>query len=357
VAIPFDLDIFAYAWATLKVIFGSKERLRKNSPPLPKQVEYEEIPETQLTPAQKEYLRPIETQLAALNYRPVCTFRAKNHANTPNRRHLLRRYGNPADAASFGLTVVEVKTTVGVVQGCKNSSTAEFTTRFSDGKRLTTRNLPLKSLFDKPPYRIVQECPNVTNLAELKRKHDTRAHTMGVPVSPRQDVAEIFSELQEEYRRNAEYQIERGNYQLAPDGASYLLTDRVFHRGIRNHFLPFGRRISLVQVLFTALIGAVLPLFGILKVAPWLANNPNVHLLGNLPVPYIGIAMCYVLAGLIMGLTCDAQKFTWIMLVSYLPAHLVAGWSFGWFPYSTLAFNICYFTGQAMRRRKLVLQT
>ena len=356
-AIPFDLDLPVYIWTTVKVVFGSKERLRRNSPPLPKDMEYEEIPDAQLTAAQKEYLHPIDSELAGLNYIPVLTFRAKNYANTSNRRHLLRRYGNSADPASCGLAVVEVKTTVGAVEGCKTSSTAEFTTRFSDGTRLTTRNLPLKSLFEKPPYRVVQDYPNVTGLAELKGKHDSRARKMGTPVPPPQAVSAVFAELSEEHRRNAEYQVQRGNYQLAPDGSSYVLTDKIFHRGILNHFLPFGRRISLVQVLFTALIGTVLPLFGILKLAPWLASNPNVHLLGNLPVPYIGIAFCYLLSGLIMGLTCDAQKFTWIMLVTYIPAHIVAGWSFGWFPYSTLAFNVCFFTGQAMRRRRLILQT
>jgi hypothetical protein len=357
VAIPFDFDTVAYAGAMLKVIFGSKTRLRQNSQPVPMHFEYEEVPDHQVTAAQRHYLRPIDEQLAALNYLPVCTFRSRNYGNTATRRHLLRRYPNPADAASCALTIVEVKTAVSGVQGCKNSSTAEFTTRFSNGKRLTTRNMPLKSLFDHPPYRIVQECPNVTNLAELKRKHDARARTLGVPVSPRQDVAAIFAELQEEHQRNAQYQLERGNYRRAPDGASYVLTDRVFNRGIRNYFLPFGRRISLTQALFTALVGAVLPLFGILKLAPWIANSPYQQTLGNFPVSWVAIAACYFLAGVIVGAACDGSKFTWIMLVTYVPAHLIAGWTFGWFPYSTLAFNGSYFVAQALRRRKLVLQT
>ena len=58
-----------------------------------------------------------------------------------------------------------------------------------------------------------------------------------------------------------------------------------------------------------------------------------------------------------MGLVCDVQKSAWIMIVTYLPAHLVAGWSFGLYPYSTIAFIASYYAAQAMRRRSLVLQT
>jgi hypothetical protein len=351
-AIPFDIDMLAFGWSTLKVIFGSKARLRQNSRPIPMRFEHEQIPDERLTPAQKEYLRPIDAQLAAINYVPLFAFRVKNYGN-----NLLRRYTNPTDTASCALTIVEVKVNVNGVQGVKNSSSVEFTTRLPEGRRFTTRNMAQKSLLDQPPYRIVQECPSVTNLAELKRKHDAVARTLGVPIPPPQDAQGVFEELQAEHQRYSNYQVERGIYRVAPDGASYVLSDKVFDRGIRNHFLPFGRRISLAHALFSGLIGAVLPLFGILKVAPWIAASPYEQSLGILPLSWMAIAACYFAAGVIMGCISDVTKFSWVMLVTYVPAHLVAGWTFGWFPYSTLAFNASYFVAQAMRRRALVLQT
>src|SRR2546430_3373887 len=163
-SIPFDLDIIAFSWVTLRVMLGSKARLKQNSRPIPLHFDVEVIPEDRLTPAQREYLKPFDTQLLALNYRPLCTFRTKNYG-----ANLLRRYANPADTASCSLTIIEVKVEVEGVKGVKNASSAEFTTRFSEGQRLTTRNTAQKSLFDQPSYRIVQECPNTTNLAELKR--------------------------------------------------------------------------------------------------------------------------------------------------------------------------------------------
>jgi len=84
-------------------------------------------------------------------------------------------------------------------------------------------------------------------------------------------------------------------------------------------------RISLTTVLFSVLIGAVLPLFGILKLAPAVAVR-----LG--PTPAIGIspstlaiAACYALAGIILGSSAEAQSYVWVMLITYVPAHLLGG--------------------------------
>jgi hypothetical protein len=44
---------------------------------------------------------------------------------------------------------------------------------------LTTRNMALKTLMDSPDYRIMQECPHVTDVAQLKKTHDARAASLG----------------------------------------------------------------------------------------------------------------------------------------------------------------------------------
>ena len=53
-----------------------------------------------------------------------------------------------------------------------------FHTRFSDDRILTTRNAKLKTILDRPPYQVVQECPQVSEPSEMKCIHDTRAQTM-----------------------------------------------------------------------------------------------------------------------------------------------------------------------------------
>lgn len=344
--------MLVFSWSTLKVVFGAKSRLRRNARPIPKHFQAEIVAEDQLTPAQRKYLEPIDAQLLAINYRPICTFRVTNYGT-----NLLRRYGNPSDPASCALTVVEVKVDVDGVKGVKNSHSVEFGSRFAEGKRLSTRNSPNKSIFDQPPYRTVQEFPNTTSLADLKRKHDAGAREMGVPSAPPQDGPSVLQEFQAEHERYSQYQLQCGNYRMGSDGNSYILGDRVYDRGIRNHFLPFGKRISITQVIFSALVGAVLPLFGILKIAPWLQGVPHGNTSVAFPVSWVAIAACYLVAGVTIGAFCDVQKFAWIMIITYLPTHLVAGWTFGLLPYSTFTFLAAYFVAQAMRRRSLVLQT
>ena len=110
--------------------------------------------------------------------------------------------------------------------------------------------MELKTVMDTPDYRIVQECPQVTDLAHLKKKHEARSASMGTPVSPPRDVESLFAEGQIDHERFSAYQVQRGILRLNPLGDAYLATDKAFNRGIRNFFNPFAQRISLRNVLF-----------------------------------------------------------------------------------------------------------
>lgn len=347
-----DGDLAAFLWTTAIVIFRGKAQIQKNVRPIPRQYDLREIAESQLTQAQKDYLKPMDAQLDAINYRPECTFRVGNYG-----QNLMRRYTNPADPASCELMVVEVKSKVGQLETARNVNTVSFATRLSDGRRLITRNMPLKSVMDSLPQHIMQECPNTTNLAALKKKHDVRAAMLGPAWSPPHGAQDIFSEIQQEHERFIAHQLAQGIIQLSPDGSSYQITAKVANRGIRNFFNPFGTRIAPSQVLFTALVGAVVPLFGILKLAPAVAYHLHDPSLSFFSPVTLAIASCYALAGAIIGLSGGPASYTWIMAVTYLPAHFVAAWSFGWMPYSTIAHLVAYYVRQARQRKGLVLQT
>jgi hypothetical protein len=350
--LPLDCDLFGFLWTTAKVVFGSKPQLRKNSLPIPVHYQREVIEESALSERQKLYFAPLDAHLAALNYRPMCTFRVANYGS-----NLLREYSNPADPAHCTLTIVEVQTNVNGVKGVKNTHVVNFTTRFSGGKWLTTRNMESKTLMDSPDYRIMQECPHVTDVAALKKRHDARSAVLGTPISPPRDIRSLFEEYEMENRRFYTHQVQRGICKLSPGGNAYVLTDKAFNRGIRNHFNPFAHRISLPVVVFSTLIGAVLPLFGILKLAPAIAERFGPASYAIISPSTLAIAACYGLAGVILGLIAESQNYVWVMLITYVPAHLVAGSSVGRFPYSSLAFVISYFVCQAKRKRQLVLQS
>ena len=351
---PFSLDYDAigFIWTTAVVLFGSKPQLRKNSTPIPAHYKREVIDESALSDQQKTYFAPLDAQLAALNYRPFCTFRVANYGS-----NLLREYLNPADPANCTVTVVEVRTNVKGLESTRGSQVVSFTTRFGDGKWLSTRNMELKSVMDHPDYRIMQECRNVTSVAELKKKHDAYAAKLGAPVSPPRDVPSLFEEYEMDNQRMFAYQVERGILQFNPQQDNYSLTDKAFNRGIRNFFNPFAKRFSIASALFSLLVAAVLPLYGILKLAPMATER-----LGTAPVvsgidpATLTISLCYAVTGLILGFVTEAQSYVWIVLITYIPAHFVAGSTLGRFPYSTVAFAVSYFVARAKQKRQLVLQ-
>lgn len=235
----FDIDLFAFLWTTAAVAFGSKSNLRKNSRPIPLRYTRKLLEDSDLTPTQKNYIAPFDAQLLALGYQPLYTLSVTNYVS-----NLVRGYIHPTDLASCTLTVVEVRTVVNGVQNFKNSQVVNCTTRLSDGRELVTRNMELRSVLDPPPYKIMQECPNVTSLAELKKRHDSRASTLSTPLSPPRDVQSVIAEFDREHEISCNYQVQRGIYQLTPDKTAYVLTDKVFNRGIRNFFNPFARRMS-----------------------------------------------------------------------------------------------------------------
>jgi hypothetical protein len=346
-----DGDLLAFFWTTLVVVFFSHAQIRKNTAKIPLKYDLEELSDAQLTAAQKEYLRPIDAQLEAINYRPDCTFRATNYGH-----NLMRRYSNAADPASCEITVVEVKSRVGNVETAANVNTVSFTSRLSDGRRLNTRNMPLKSIMDRLPHQIMQEFPNLTDLATLKRKHDSRAAQLGPALSPPRGAKDILGEMQREHERFCAHQVSKGVLQPTADGQAYGITNKAANRGIFNFFNPFSKRVTLSQTLLNALVGAFFPLLGILKIAPFIhASTANSPL--GFQAPILAIVACYALAGVLMALIGGPQSYTWTMLITYVPAHLVAGWTFGWMPYSCVAHVVCHYVGQAKQRRSLVLQT
>jgi hypothetical protein len=354
-SIPWDADILIFALTTAKIVLGGKKRLGESKRAIAVHDEMQAIREDALTKAQKEYIRPFDEQLARLNCFPDFTYCVTNHRNYG--KNLIRRYNNPTDSASCTLMIVELKVQVGDVESVTTSSNVGFTTRFANGKRLTTRNMSRKSLMDRPPESIVQECRHTTDLAELKRRHDVSAAELGLALPPPSGAEAILEEHQREHERFCEYQVKRGILQLLPNGEAYEVTDKTRARGIWNHYNPLAKRLSLRELLLAALVGSFLPLFGILKLAPLVTERLQGTGLSLLPLPWLAIGVCYTLAGFIIGMISDRVSFQWVMLICYAPAHVIAGWSFGPAPYSTMAFLISFYVIRMKRRRALIFQS
>jgi len=193
---PVDADLVVFFYTVGKVL-SSLPRLRQNARPVPAHYDVEEVPNAFLTEAQARYFTPYDQKLAVMNYQPVCTFRVANYGN-----NLMRQYVNPADTARCVVMINETAVNVGGQQTFSNSCTMSFHTRFTDGTILTTRNMKLKSILDRPPYQVIQECPGIEEPAEMKRRHDVRSQSMGCPVTPVSDVPAIFRDVQSEHERH-----------------------------------------------------------------------------------------------------------------------------------------------------------
>jgi len=347
---PFDLDLPILFYLTGHTVVRSLSALRQSQKPIPVHLDFVELSSAVLTPAQAQFLTRWDTKLQAINYRPVCTYRTDNYG-----RNLMRTYVCPADCARCTVMVVEVKVNSGL-EAVHHSCTVFFTTEYADGRRLVTRNMKLRSLMDQPPNRIIQECPNVTNPEELKRRHDLRAAGLGVPLLPATDAKIIFERSARDHQAFNKYQSDHGILKLLPGGHAYTPTDKMYWRGVRNHYNPLAQRFSWKRLLPCVLVGAGLPLASLLKLAPAAATTAAVFGLSTLlPIEQIANVAAYLTAGAIVGYVLDRSSLTWTFLLTYVSAHAVLGWTFGPLPFSTLAALASFYARQAKHRRRLIL--
>lgn len=350
--IPIDADLIVFLFTTYNVL-SSMPRLRRiPTSRVPMHYEIEEVRSPVLTERQARYFAPFDEKLAAINYWPVCTYRVTNYGH-----NLIRNYVNPAETSRCVVMIHESVVKVKGKPSATNSCTLSFHTRFTDSTILTTRNMQVKSLMDRPPYQVVQERPEITEPTEMKREHDRKAQSMGCPAPPPSDAEGTFKNMQAEHLRFSEYQVSRGTYKLQPDGKSYASTDKVRWRGIRNHLNPFAHRFSMRRFLPATLVGIALPLFAVVKLAPAAADAA--HSIGfpsAIAAASVTLA-CYLIAGAVIGYLLERHTFIWTFLLTYLTIRIFPGVMLGPLPYSAFAGAVGYSVAQAKKHRRAVLVT
>src|ERR1700678_62634 len=306
---PVDVDLAVFLFVTGKMLFTALPRLRQSVPHVPAHYQIQNVPEASLTPAQANYFAPYDEKLAAMNYRPVCTYLISNFG-----KMLTRQYVNPAENSRCEVAIHELALTVEGKHTFTSNCIIHFHTRFTDDRVLTTRNMKLTSILDDPPYCVLQECPQIDDPAKLKRIHDARAQTMGSPVAPLTDPGQIFKYVQSEHERYSAYQLSVGDYEPLPGGDSYAFSDKVYRRGIRNYFNPLAQGISARRFFPVAFLAAALTVSARLEYAPAAA-----HVLRTLGLPgevaaQAVIRLCYIVAGALIGYVLESEIFVWIFL-------------------------------------------
>jgi len=348
--IPVDADLMVFVFTVGNVVFGSMPKLRRNAVPVPVKYEIEEVPAPALSDGQAACFAPYDEKLREMGYWPVCTYRIANYGH-----NLMRTYVNPGETSRCVVMIVEIKVEVGGMQPVSSSCTMSFNTRFADDRILTTRNMKLKSILDCPSYQTVQECPYITEPAEMKRVHDAKAAKMGCPVAPASSMDRVFKELHEEHARFCDYQMAQGTFQMNPDGTSYALADKVHWRGIRNHFNPFVHRFYALRFLPAALLAVVLPVLAVLKLGPAAAAAAQNIGFSPYTAAEAMILASYMVAGAVIGFMLENATFIWVFLLTYIPVRVIGATALGPMPYSAFAGLVAHAVAQAKKRRRVVL--
>lgn len=346
----FDCDLTAFLITVGNIIFGSMPALRRNSIPIPIKYEIEEVPPSALTERQAAVFAPYDVKLAAMNYSPTCTYRVANYGH-----NLMRSYVNPAETSRCIVMIVEVMSKVANLQPVSSTCVMSFETWFSNNTIHTTRNMRLKSLLDRPPYQSVQECPYITEPAEMKKVHDAAVAKLGCPVAPSATAAQIFERLHEEHDWFSEYQLKQGIYRPNPDGTTYAMADKALWRGIYNHLNPFVTRFYAWRFLPAVLLSVLLPIFTVLNLVP---RVTVAAIDAGWPVDFATRAVMlgsFAAAGVVIGLMLENATFVWVFILTYIPIRIVAPGTMGSIPYSTFAAVIAYAVGQARQRTRTIL--
>lgn len=343
----YDLGAFLLTKAWVLARGVPTLRLR---PPVPAEIELRAFRDTELTEKQRSFFLPFDQKLESLGYHPFCTYTATNTAG----KGLARNYFNPLDSANCNVLVVEVET---VVQGKKHfgqASSVNFVTRFADGRRCGTGNSGQMKLFDLPPGWKAQRCRNVTDLAELKRRHDRLVSGMGVPNSPIADEAAMLENARDYHRAYFGHQVSAGLYTVDPGGTTLRPTDRFLWRAIFRHYNPFVHPFRADSFLPAALLGAGLPLAasrGAEQLSSMLATQLHIP---TDPLSTLVATTGVVLGGVAAGWFLKRQTILWTFLLTYIPLCL-----FGHTPPEPLfvyaASILSHYVRQFRVRRRLML--
>jgi hypothetical protein len=342
-----DADLTAFLLTVGVIVFGSLPALRANSASIPVRYDFEEIPTSKLTESQAAFFSSYDEKLAAMGYYPTCTYRVRNYVH-----NLMRSYYNGAETSRCVVMVVELTSTVGNVQSLGATSLLSFHTQYADGRMLTTRNMKLKSVLDRPPFLTIQDVPSISDPVKMKALHDARAQELGCPISPPSTADAVFSAVQEEHDRFSDYQIAQGIYEAIP-GGHYRLTNKPFRRSIHNFLNPFVHRIPLYKLIPVSILGATLPVIGIAWLAPAMAEAARTVGFPPSIAAHIIILASYMSAGVVIGYVFEQHCFVWVFLITYVAVHL-AGLNPGG-TYSAFAGLVAHYVGQAKNRKRAIL--
>lgn len=275
---------------------------------LPRHLELQIIPDSQFTPKQREFFASYDIRLKELGFEPSITYRM---SNIPKSKNLLRTYLSSTEPTRCTVQIS------GAANGPVQFDQVNFVTEFADKNRTFTTNRQNSGTFDPEPGKFEQECRGITDLAELKRRHDqfTEKHQTSGPVFVDRD--KFVGMVKEQYEREVSHQVKQRLLWLDAAKDEYRVTLRWALRMQRNMFNPFADNFTLKK-LAGALAAGSLPVLVTLQQAQLMHGMAHANV-GWVPV----IVLAYVVAGVAAGLLFGHKSFLWAFLLAYIPTLLL----------------------------------
>ncbi len=328
-------------WAIGLMLVIGLPRIRSNIK-LPREISLVPVPEDKLTAEQASFFREFDEKLAPLGFVPGLTYTAPQLSGA----NLSRAYFSSVEPTYINVVALTTP------KGMRATSYVEMVTRHQDGGSLNTKNSQISSVFAAMPGRISQNFPGVTDIVELKRRHDARRGKLAYRGEAFVTPDKYTTNFQDYHRRWCEYQVKQGLLRPDQGAGVYRATTRLGLNGIFKYINPLADNFTLPRFATGTLLGVALPLVAILDPGvvasrlPWQAATP-------MQTQAMLVLSCYVLAGIAVGYVFSAKSFIWAFILGYLP------WLF--FPQRTSIFYVLLMTVVAhqvgrwrMRQHRLV---
>ena len=309
---------------------------------LPRELQFEIVPPEKLTPPQAAFLTSFDERLAELGYHPFTTFRVPNMMG----HNLIRVYLSSADPAKCALTMVAPK------NRSLFTSHIEFATKYADGTHLVVNNNNITGIFDDLPGVIIRRYKGITDIAELKRRHDTEAEKLRARGIVFYTPDNYFDDFRQYHFKFCEHQAAQKLLRWDSHSGVYRATTWTALRGVRNFFNPLADNFSVPRFLLGVLVGGGLPVVVLAERIPitlWLIR------VGSFGVFASGWLLwgAYTVAGICVGLLFSRRTFVWGILLGIFPAKLLLGVAGA--GYGLWMAAIADLTGRLNNRRKNIL--
>jgi hypothetical protein len=285
----------------------------KKNVTLPREFQWQEIPEASLSPLAQSFFKTVDAGAAPLFFQPILNFQMLGY-RIPTE---IRLYYN--DQAATGLLA-------SIFRAAQPLTVFEFTTRFADDSEVDTSNSQMSGVFRKPAWVLYERFPGVTDLRALFEKHRARVEARKIQgFEPRfQPLAKLMDEIKRSQDRQVQYQVEQGAIRLDQAASLYRPANPMAFKGIGNFINPLANDFTLPRLLLGLGLGLGLTLGGV-----WLADFIGWldHLRQEWPsftparIALLAYAPGFVLAGLAVGWVFPRKGLLWGFLIS-IPAAL-----------------------------------